>query len=226
MSLFLCGKSAFPQSTLHFPSPLCFLQNTRTGLKNSDSYAFLPALMALSHASFPSIAWKYHTSPPACACASFSSWNALLSLFPFPTCISLVNSSSSIRFPTLFPCHIICRGKSCHNCPPPIRFNLRVGHSCSILYSYCRAVITVIYLLLCIYLSDYLINGSLLPIGWALWGHGLSMSCLTLLCPCLAQCLAHSRAQQISVEWNLEPLQSVVICVRDINDICPSHDIT
>ena len=66
MSLFLCGKSAFPQSTtLHFPNPLCFRQNTCTGLKNSDSYAFLPALMALSHASFLSIAWKYHASPPA-----------------------------------------------------------------------------------------------------------------------------------------------------------------
>ena len=31
---------------------------------------------------------------------------------------------------------------------------------------------------------------SLSPIGWALWGHELGMSCLELFCPCLVKCLA------------------------------------
>lgn len=90
----------------------------------------------------------------------FSSWNVLLSLFPSPTFIFLVNSFSSIRFPALFKCHIVCWGNvtiiAAHQLC--VSFDLRVGHSCSILYSYCRAVITVLYLGLCIYSCAYLIN--------------------------------------------------------------------
>ena len=120
MSLFLCGKSTFPQSvTLDFLSLLCFLKNPHvvwstwflgipTSLDGtSGPLAFFRCLKNIMSPHLPSL--------QAFAHASFSSWNALLSLFPFPTFIAQVNSSSSIIFPALFMCHIFYWGKS--HCP-------------------------------------------------------------------------------------------------------------